>query len=91
MNVKLHQLDLNLLRVFDALVLERNLTRAATAAHEPACGQQCLGTATLVAGGAVVRAYRPWHDTDANRLVATWAHTSGAEAPAGQPGAAACF
>ncbi|MEH6458264.1 LysR family transcriptional regulator BsrA [Chitinimonas sp. JJ19] len=33
MNVKLHQLDLNLLRVFDALVLERNLTRAALRLH----------------------------------------------------------
>ncbi|QNM97674.1 LysR family transcriptional regulator BsrA [Chitinimonas koreensis] len=33
MNLKLHQLDMNLLRVFDALVQEGNLTRAAQRLH----------------------------------------------------------
>lgn len=60
MNLKIHQLDLNLLRVFDALMQEQNLTRAAQQLHmsQPAVSNALARLRTQLGEALFVRTAR---------------------------------
>lgn len=64
MKLNLQQLDLNLLLVFDALMRERNLSRAAIRLHrsQPAVSNAlaaCANSSTSRCSGAPPRAWNP--------------------------------